>query len=104
MDSSVPIGLADLTSFDPTHLRAEIGLILLPEYRNRGLAVPVINSLVAHARRLHIHQLWATVAETNAPAKAMMAAAQFTPSALLHQWLRYDTTYTDARIWQRIIL
>ena len=100
---SVPIGLADMTGFDPMHQRAEIGLIMLPAYRGKGLAVSVLNCLVAHAQRLHIHQLWATVAETNAAAKAMMAAARFYPSALLRQWLRTDANYVDARIWQRII-
>ena len=101
--TATPIGLADLTGFDPTNMRAEVGIILLPSYRGKGLGRQVLECLAEYARHLHLHQIWATVAETNDACRATMAAAGFSPTALLPQWLRTDDGYADARIWQRII-
>ena len=32
------VGIADLTSFDPRHSRAEVGILIRPAYRRRGYA------------------------------------------------------------------
>ena len=97
---STAIGLADLTSFDAFNMRAEVGLLLLPQYRGQGFAADILRQLAAHARRLHLHQLYAIVAADNAAAAATFAAAGFSNTARLTEWLHTDDGYTDAMVWQ----
>ncbi len=37
-DEHLVLGCVDLMDFSPRHLRAEIGILLFPEYRGRGVA------------------------------------------------------------------
>lgn len=101
--SPVSLGLADLTSFDPTHMRAEIGLLLLPEFRRQGFGTSVLQALIAYARHLHIHQLWAVTATDNAAVTALFRRNDFQLTGILPDWFRTTSAYTSANIWQRII-
>ena len=101
--AGVGIGLADLAGYDAANARAEVGMVVLPQYRGRGLAEQALLCLVEHARRLHLHQLWATIAVGNSAAEAMARGAGFEATAVLRQWLRVADGYRDARIWQRIL-
>ncbi|MBQ7443397.1 MAG: GNAT family N-acetyltransferase [Bacteroidaceae bacterium] len=97
------MGLADLTGFDAASGRAEVGMVVVPQYRCRGLGTAALVALAAHARRLHLHQLWATVAVGHVAAEAMVAHAGFSATAALRQWLRVGDGYRDARIWQLML-
>ncbi|WP_302582389.1 GNAT family N-acetyltransferase, partial [Paraprevotella clara] len=41
-DEHLVLGCVDLMDFSPRHLRAEIGILLFPEYRGRGVATKVL--------------------------------------------------------------
>ena len=61
-DEHLVLGCVDLMDFSPRHLRAEIGILLFPEYRGRGVATKVLGMLVSYAREhLYMHQLYAIV-------------------------------------------
>ena len=99
-----PVGFADLTNFDALHLRAEIGLAILPEYQGRRLGQSAVLALCDYARQLHIHQLYAIIATTNEPATRLFKLLAFDASAVLHDWLRTEECYVDAVMWQKIIV
>lgn len=97
------VGFADLTNFDALHLRAEIGLAILPEFQGRHIGQAAVEALCNYARRLHLHQLYAIIATTNEPATRLFKLLAFDASAILHDWLRVEEHYVDAVVWQKII-
>lgn len=99
-----PIGLADLFNFDPTHLRAEIGLLIAPEHRGQGYARPILEQLEQYAVRLRLHQLYAITAVDHAPAARLFTHANYRTSACLHDWLLSDGRWVDATVWQKTFL
>lgn len=45
------VGIVDLCSFDPRHNRAEVGVMVLEEYRHRGIASEALRQLEHHCFR-----------------------------------------------------
>ena len=97
------VGLADLFNLDALHLRAEIGLVILPEYQGKHYAEEAVKQLCNYARGLMLHQLTATIAVTNEKASRLFERLGFIPSARLSDWLRTMDDYVDAVVWQKII-
>lgn len=103
MQDGEAVGLADLTNFDALHLRAEIGLLILPEHQGKHIGQSAVNALTDYARRLHLHQLYATIAVTNEPANRLFERLGFVPSVPLQHWLRAEEGFVDAVVWQKIL-
>ena len=60
------VGLADLANFDPQHLRAELGLVVLRQYQRRGYAEAAVVQVLDYARHiLHLHQLYVIIDQRN---------------------------------------
>ena len=97
------VGFADLTNFDAIHLRAEIGLAILPEYQGKHIGQSAVEALCDYARQLHLHQLYAIIATTNEPATRLFKLLAFDASATLHDWLRAEDNYVDAIVWQKCL-
>ena len=97
------VGLADLCNFDALHLRAEIGLAILPEFQSQGLGEVAMRQLEAYAQRLNLHQLYAVIASGNQPANRLFQRLNYQSSTRLRDWLRQGDTFTDALVWQKIL-
>lgn len=83
------MGCVDLVHFDARHLRAEIGIVLFPDYRGKGYGVRVLRMLEAYGREhLYLHQLYSVVSECNLPARGLFEKAGYTRMAELKEWLR----------------
>lgn len=83
-----PIGVADLTSFCPHHLRAEVGIVLLREHHRQGWGKETLHQLAAYAsQRLHLSCLYAYVAEQNAAAQALFSGAGYRAIGQLPRWI-----------------
>ncbi len=102
-EKNIAIGFADLFNFDPKHQRAEIGLLILPEYQGKHYGKDVVEALCDYARQWHLHQIYAIIAVTNKPAMQLFAHAGFEASAQLHDWLCDDEGYVDAFVFQTIL-
>ena len=99
-----PVGIADLVNFDPRHMRAEIGIVIIPAYRRNGYATYALRKLVSYATAiLHLHQLYAVVAKGNTPCRSLFAKLQFDETACLPQWLSTGHGYEDAIVFSRIL-
>lgn len=95
------VGMADLINFDPTHLRAEVGIVVLATYRRQGIAFNALLQLVHYARHtLHLHQLYAYVDMENLPSIDLFKKAGFCHTCTLQDWLFNGETYQDAAFLQ----
>ncbi len=102
-DEHSVLGCADLINFSPRHLRAEIGILLFPEYRGRGIATKALEMIVSYAREhLYIHQLYAIVSRKNTKAQRLFERCGFKCVFLLEDWLRdKEEDYVSAYIYTR---
>lgn len=99
------LGCVDLVDFSPRHLRAEIGIMLYPEYRGRGYGLQVLRLLSSYARQhLFLHQLYALVSQNNEQARRLFLKAGFSQEAVLKDWLRdKNGDYTDANMFSLLL-
>jgi len=98
------VGLADLTNFDPKHLRAEIGLVIEKPMRRRGYAFEAMVLLHQYARStLHLHQVFAIVGTDNVATLSLFRQHGYEESACLHQWIFDGTNYLDALVLQKFL-
>ncbi len=94
-----PIGILDLMDISPRHLRAEIGIYLLPEFRGKGFGTEALLAAKDYCRnRLCLHQLGATIAESNTPALRSFQRAGFSISGLRPDWLRTPDGYESIHL------
>jgi len=104
LEGQQTVGIADLINFDPRHLRAEIGLLILPEYRGKGIGGAILEQLEDYARRiLLLHQIYAVIGTDNEAATRLFEHRGYLSGTVLHDWLYDGRQYHDARVWQRIL-
>ena len=77
-----------LTDFSPHHLRAEVGIVLLPSFHRKGIATEALHQIALYAtEHLHLATLYAYVAENNTAAQALFRRAGYTIVANLPHWI-----------------
>ena len=97
------IGVADLVNFDPSNLRAEVGLIILNDYRRQGYGIAVLNRIADYALRiLHLHQLYAYVDVNNTASLGVFQKADYKVAAEIKDWLYDGQNYHDSVLFQYV--
>lgn len=99
------VGFVDLQNFDARHNRAEVGIALLSEWRGMKLGKEALDVLIDYAaKHLHLHQVYAIVANDNQVAMRLFIGAKFKPSGMLSEWLYKGVSeYSDACLLTRIL-
>lgn len=98
----VAVGIADLVNFNPKHRRAEVGLMLMSQYRGRGYASAALKELCRYSSEvLNINQLYAVVSTDNIKSITMLKRMGFHESGVLSEWLCNGCEYSDAIILQK---
>jgi len=98
------IGFVDLQNYDLSHRRAEVGIVILPEWQRQGLGEETLGILAKYAfKHLFIHQLYALVSVANMAAQALFLKAGYNKTATLQHWLRNAEEWQDAMVYQKIL-
>ncbi len=98
------VGIADLVHFDPQHLRAEAGIVILDAQRHKGYASAALEELCHYSLRvLHLHQLFAVVDKKNDAAMILFEKSGFSHQAVLKDWLFDGRCYHDTILMQKIL-
>ncbi len=98
------VGICDIVHFDPQHLRAETGIVVMKPYRHHGYARAALDQLSRYALCvLHLHQLYAVVASDNEAALRLFAQAGYERHCQLRDWLFDGHEYADAVVMQRFL-
>lgn len=102
-DTQMVVGICDLTSFDPRHQRAEVGIVIERPYRCKGYAEVALEHLHNYAKgTLHLHQLYCIVAADNNSAVRLFEKSGYKTSHRLAEWLAEGNGFTDAVLMQRL--
>lgn len=95
------VGIVDLSDYEPQHNRAEIGIVVIGKYRNKGYGRDIIESVADYGKHIiHLHQLYAIVNPINDAALAMFRSVGFRHSATLPSWTFDGEKYADALFLQ----
>lgn len=98
------VGIVDLINFSPKHCRAEVGMVLMPSHRGKGLGKTILQELAQYAKTiLHLHQLYAVIGEDNIPAIRLFTKVGFSSGRILSDWLFDGTNYQNAVLMQRVL-
>ena len=98
-----PVGVIDVTDFEPMHGRAEIGISLLNEARGKGYASEALDLLCDYVFTfLHFKQLNAHILADNTASLNLLHHAGFTDCGLLKAWWRVGGEYKDMVLLQKI--
>lgn len=99
------VGLVDVFNFDASNRRAEVSVVVMTEYRGRGLARDAVRQVCHYAlRTLHLHQLYAIIATDNMASQQLFSETGFTGRNVLKEWLFDGMTYKDAIVMQKFFL
>ena len=103
LTSGEAVGMIDLADYDPLNSRAEVCIGMLGEYRGKGIASEALQLLCEYSfKRLHVHQLYAYVGTENLDSHKLFAKQGFVEAAVLKEWLRGETGFSDVILMQRI--
>ena len=98
------VGAVDLFEFDPQSRRAGVGIIISPEYRQRGLALDALLTLETYVRDvLHMHQLWCSVGANNDASLALFRRAGYNVCGCRREWLLTSDGAVDEILMQKIL-
>jgi diamine N-acetyltransferase len=92
----------DLYDVDAVNLRAMVGIMVAPQYRNRGIASGALTLLEAYCRDLlGLHSLGAEVAADNQPSLALFSRCAYSLVGTRPQWYRRRDRFVDAHLLQK---
>lgn len=92
-----PVGILDIFNFDPRHRRAEIGVAILREERDRGFGHAALLKAIDYCRQiLHLHQVYALVDMNNSHSVKLFLGAGFSKASLLKDWMYDGEHFSDA--------
>ncbi len=104
LPSGMSVGFIDLQNYEPKHQRAEVGIVLMPDFQHQGLAKHALTLMAEYARdMLHLHQLYAHVHTGNHLALRLFLAAGFIRTATLPQWTCCTDGWQDVAVFQMIL-
>lgn len=83
------LGCVDLVHFDARHSRAEVGILVFPEFWGHHYGMRALKMLETYCRdHLYMHRLYSVVSSCNPRACSLFEKAGYTRSAELDGWLR----------------
>ena len=104
-DTGETVGTVDLYDFDPVNSRCGVGILVAPPYRRKGYALKALEDVAEYCRtRLSLHQLWCVAGADNEASRSLFTRAGYKASGCLQSWLRTADRYTDAYIYQFLLL
>ncbi|HET6225910.1 MAG TPA: GNAT family protein [Bacteroidia bacterium] len=98
------VGCIDLFDFDPTHLRAGIGILIASEEnRRKGHASEALDLLISYCfDHLHLHQVYCNISVNNEASILLFRKHGFEITGVKKHWIREGNTFEDELLLQLI--
>ena len=99
----VTVGMVDLYSFEPFHMRAGIGIMIHKGARQKGYATEALDLLIDYAFGfMHFKQLFCEVANDNLISLNLFKNRGFEITGIRKEWVRRGNRWLDAHFLQLI--
>ncbi len=97
------VGCIDVFDFEPTDLKAAVGVLIDQSERGKGYSKQAILLLWEFvSKTYHLNQLYSLVACDNTPSKRMFLATGFEHTATLRSWIKTSQGFKDVELYQKI--
>ncbi|MBE7629591.1 GNAT family N-acetyltransferase [Tenacibaculum piscium] len=97
------IGMIDLFDFNPQHKRAGIGILIHPDYQQKGFASQALKLLINYCfTQLQVHQLYANIISDNQKSIQLFNKHHFKQIGIKKEWIFSDEKYKDEILFQLI--
>ncbi len=98
-----PIGMIDVFDFNPQHKRAGVGIIIHPDFQQKGFAFEALQLLIKYCfTHLHLHQLYANITSDNTSSLGLFKKHHFKKVGVKKDWIYHKGTYKDEILFQLI--
>jgi diamine N-acetyltransferase len=102
-DSLITIGSIDIFEFDPMHRRAGLGILILKEYRGKGLASEALDLVISYAFSvLNLHQLFCNIGKSNTESLNLFSRKNFSIIGTKKEWVWDRNKWEDEIMLQYI--
>ena len=102
--TNMPIGLIDLFDFDAINNKSGVGLIISPEYQNKGIGTEALQLLIKYCKTtLNIHQLYCDIQCTNKNSISFFEKNGFEKTGIKKDWNLVNGSYIDVYFYQAIL-
>ncbi|WP_299017847.1 GNAT family protein [uncultured Polaribacter sp.] len=97
------IGMIDLFDFNPQHKRAGVGILIHPDYQQKGFALESLSVLITYCfSHLNLHQLYANITVDNEKSIALFQKNNFKKVGVKKDWIFYNGKFKDELLFQLI--
>lgn len=104
LDDDTAAGIIDLYDINPVDRTAMVGIVILPQYRRRKLALNALNEIARYAGEvLNLRALAAKISDNNKPSLNLFEAAGYATVGIIPDWLLTKTETHDMHILWRAI-
>jgi diamine N-acetyltransferase len=102
-DPQKTVGCIDLFDFDPLNRRAGVGILIIPEEREKGYASEALSLLIRYSFEfLQLHQLYCNITSRNDPSIRLFTNAGFEQIGIKKDWRIIDNKWADEIMFQLI--
>ncbi len=82
------VGMIDLFDFNPQHRRTGIGILISPDFQQKGYASEALELLINYAFSvLNLHQIYANITSDNTKSLSLFAKYNFEQVGIKKQWI-----------------
>jgi diamine N-acetyltransferase len=97
------IGSIDIFEFEPVHLRAGVGILILEGFRGKGYASESLELLINYAfETLQLHQLFSNISTDNIESIRLFESRGFQFIGIKKEWNRIRSKWQDESMFQLI--
>tara|TARA_B110000503_G_C7083269_1_gene386102 strand:- start:466 stop:990 length:525 start_codon:yes stop_codon:yes gene_type:complete len=97
------VGMIDLFDFNPQHKRAGIGILIHPDFENKGFASESLSLLINYSfSHLQLHQLYANITSDNSKSLALFKKYNFNEVGVKKDWILSEGKFKDEVLFQLI--
>ena len=99
--SEIQMGMIDLFDFNPKHKRVGLGILIAPQYQNKGFASECLQLIVKYGfNHLDLHQFYANILDHNAKSIALFEKFGFQKVGVKKDWIFANDTFHDEILYQ----
>ena len=101
--SEKKVGMIDLFDFNPQHKRAGIGILIHPDFQEKGFASEALSLLIQYSfLHLQLHQLYANIMSDNEKSLLLFKKHSFKKVGTKKDWIFSDGKMKDEILFQLI--
>ena len=101
--TNLQVGMIDLFDFNPKHKRAGIGILIHPDFQEKGYAFEALSLLINYTfTHLDLHQLYANITDDNNKSISLFEKNNFVKTGIKKDWIFTNNNYKNELLYQLI--